>query len=207
MSFWRRVKEVVSGDAAQGEAAGASSALHVIDAAGLATGDGRERLSPRDQFALIKQVAAFTEREKIRCVVLVDGRPLREVPDGGTYKKVTVHYVEGEQGLIDRALSLASGDALLVTQNKKLEQQAQAAGIETLRSQTLRKAWDNGGGRADSDKRSGGRGGRRRGRGRRGGHSRKPAAQDTKASNTAPASTPPQKGKAGDGVSDLIDLV
>lgn len=210
MSIWTQIKTMMSGQDAHGEPTGASTALHVIDLAGLAGGNGRERLSPRDQFALVKQAAAFAEKEKIRAVVLIEGRPLREVPDEGTYKTITVYYAENEQALMERALGLARGDALLITNNKKLEQQAQTDGIEVLRGQTLRKAMENGGGRSDNDKRGGSRGGRRRSRGRRSNSSngRNTGSQDEKNSDKSSPTPPPKKEeKSNDGVSDLIDLV
>ncbi len=200
MLFWKRLSNRWRSGGDECEPPGPSSLLHLIDAASVKAGGGRERLSPRDQFAVLQQVAAFVQREKIKAVVLFEGRPLREVPDGGTYKSLTVRYAEDSAALCALALKLADPSALVITNDKALEEQAVAAGLETLRGSTLRKAMDDGGGRSDTSKRGGGRGGRRSRRSRR--------STDGKPDRREKRDTPPPKKSGGDdSVSDLIDLV
>ncbi len=203
MSLLDSLKGLFSGSSAD---AGPTADLHIIDTERFSgRNGGRDRVSPREQVAMLQQLAAFAEKEKIRLCAILEGRPLREAPDRGEFKGVQVFYAERSEDVSRIALDLVgrNRNALLITQNRDLERQAQAAGAQTLRSGTLRKALEDNGGRSD-DGRSGGRGGRRRGRGRRGGGRGQPQNQkppQQKQQNEKPAK------EARDGVSDLIDLV
>ena len=199
MRLWDRIKELW-GSGNVDELRGASSTLHVIDGEGWNGTRGREAISPRDQFALLKKLEGFVAKEKIKAVVLLVGRPLREAPDGGTYKSVEVCYAETPAERVKRALDLAGRRGLIITSDAGLEQQARSAGLETLRTSTLRKVLDEGPGRKESSGRSSGRGGRRRSR--RGGRGPAPSAPAAKSGSGEEKSA-----SAGDGVSDLIDLV
>ncbi len=211
MSLLDTIKGFFSGASADGESA---SRMHIIDTIGLPANGGRERMSPRQQFAMVQSLAGFFGKEKIKACALVEGRPLREVADGAEYKGLCVYYVERADQLADRALVLARKyrGALLITQNRKLEDRAQAAGIQTLRASTLRKALDDNGSRPDSGRSGGGRGrgGRRSSHTRReGGGNRAPRQRQSPKPEQAkekPQEQAPAK-KAQDGVSDLIDLV
>jgi hypothetical protein len=206
MSIWSEIKSRLAG----GEAEGPSSTVHVIDVSGLAGSNGRgERSSPRDRVQLLQKLAQFVEREQIKAYALVDGRPLREAPDGEVFQTMTVHYAETANELAERALGLARGDALIITQNRELESSAMARGIATMRSSSLRRALDEsgGGGRGDRDSsRSGGNRNRRRPRQRRpgGGEGRN---RGEEGAAEAPAKGRAKEAPAKDGVSDLIDLV
>lgn len=212
MSFINRLKEVFVSD----EVSGPTNICHVVDTSGLAGGRG-DRLSPRDRLALLQKLASFAEREQLQMVVLLDGRPLREAADGGEFKSVTVYYAEGAEGLAKRALEIVRGKgrrALLVTQQRDLEEQAQQAGVGTLRASSLRRALDeNGGGGGGRGGRGGSEGGRSGGRGRRRSRPRRPANSDQgqgrseKPASAKAAENKPQAKPSKDGVSDLIDLV
>lgn len=209
MSFINRLKELFISD----EVSGPSDICHVVDTSGLAGGRG-DRLSPRDRLALLQKLAQFAEREQLQLVALLDGRPLREAPDGEEFNGVGVYYGEGAEGLAKRALEIARSKgrrALLVTQQRDLEDQARQAGIGTLRASSLRRALDENGGGGGRGGRNGSDGGRSGGRGRRRSRPRRPANPDQnqeRSGSPAPkAESKPQAKPNKDGVSDLIDLV
>ena len=186
--------------------AGASSQWHIIDPRGWAgNGDGRGRPSPREQFLLLQKVAAFVEKEKLRAYVILEGRPLREAPDGKTFKTSKVVYAEQNSQFIAKALQLAGSHSgsLLVTNDRSLEQKARERGLATLRTATLRKAWDDAAG--------GGGDGRSANRSRRRQRPRKKPGQGPRGKDRERGETPQNPGEApagnGGGVSDLIDLV
>lgn len=203
MSFVRSIMGFFGG-AANGAASDAPTKLAlVVDMNGFFSGNGqRERPSPRDQFALLQQVAKFAEKEALSVSVVIDGRPLREAPDGKHFKSVAVYYVEQSGQIGERVLALAGRGrgAVVITQNREIERQARERGVSTLRNATFRKGMEETESSAGSG-RSGGRG-RRRQRPRRNAGSR----SDER--NTAPKNEQrSQKEAPKDGVSDLIDLV
>jgi hypothetical protein len=206
MSILGSLKQLVGGGVA--EESFPSSRLHVIDATRF--NGGRERPSPRDQLALLNQLAAFAGREQVQMVVILAGRPLREVGDGEEYKGLQVWFAEAPDQLAGVVLKQArrGSQALVVTQDREVESEVQAAGLETMRVTTFRKALDEGGSG------SGSRGGRRRTRSRRVGSGRSGGGRNGESrgesrgesGNQEQKATPPKpEGKGG--VSDLIDLV
>lgn len=216
MGILNALKGFSAGLASDDEATGPSKALHIVDMRKMAAGNGgRERLSPRDRFVLLQKVAGFFEREKLRACVVLEGRPLREAPEGSTYKTVQVHYGESDQQVSDQVLELgrkSRGGCTIITQKRELESEALKQGWHTLRISTLRKAIEDGGGRSGggrgrrrqgprSQKSSGPQGGRG-GRGRRG--NRKPESESP---NTEKSADQGGASPDADGVSDLIDLV
>jgi len=208
MSLLDTLKELFAGGTSE---TGPSSRMHIIDTTGMAANGGRDRLSPRQQFAMVQDLAAFAEKEKIQACAILEGRPLREVADRSSVKGMQVFYVEQGEQAADMAWSMArkSRGALLITQNRELETRARAAGIETLRASTLRKAVEDNGSRSDAGRPGGGgrgRGGRRSSRSRRGGAERgQRPRQDQRPPQDRPKEQPAKEAK--DGVSDLIDLV
>ncbi len=207
MSFLNRLKDLFASD----DVAVPSGVYHVVDTSGLAGGRG-DRLSPRDRLALLQKLAQFAEREQLQMAALLDGRPLREAPDGGEFKGIDVHYAEGAEALAKRALEIARSKGrrtLLITQQRDLEEQARQTGIGTLRATSLRRALDENGGGGGRGGRSGQEGGRSGGRNRRRSRSRRPANAEQGRSENAPpkAESKPAAKSNKDGVSDLIDLV
>jgi hypothetical protein len=184
-----------------------SSRLHVIDGSRLAANGSRDR-SPRDQLALLQQLAGFAQKEKIKACVILPGRPLREAAEGADFKGIRVYYADSAEQMADRALRQAkkSSGSLLITQDRDIEKQAQSAGIETMRVTTFRKAMESGGGGDNGAERSrdGGRNRRRSRGGRRSGGA--PRQQPDASQPQEKQSAPVQKKDSG-GVSDLIDLV
>ncbi len=207
MSLWDTVRGFFR---VGNEEQGSSSNMHIIDTTRLINRNGgRDRLSPRDQFSMLQQLAGFVEKEQLRACALLEGRPLREVADQSTYKGLQVFYAEKSDALKDIALEQARKhrNALLITQDRDLENEARSVGIKTMRTTTLRKALEENGGRSDNGKSSGGGRGRRRTRGgRRGGGSRQKQQQNQKQPQQKQQNEKPAK-EARDGVSDLIDLV
>jgi len=204
MSLLDTIKGIFAGETAE---RGPSSRMHVIDTSGITANGGRERLSPRQQFAMVQDLAAFAQKEDIRACAILEGRPLREVADRSEYKGMQVFYAERAEQATEMAYAMARKHrgALLITQNRELESRATAAGIPLLRVSTLRKAIDDNGSRSDSGR---GRGGRRSSRSRRGGggeeRSQRPRRNQRKPEDK-PKEQPAREAK--DGVSDLIDLV
>lgn len=211
MSFWERIKEKLGGDGEQ-----PSTAYHIVDVAGL-TGNGG-RVSPRERVALLQKLAHFAEREQLRLCAVMEGRPLREAPDGEDFKSIQVYYAESMEQLSDRVRQLvrANSGAMLVTHRRDLEEWAHQNGVATLRTSSLRRGLDEGtGGRSGGG--DSGRSGGQRGRSRRpqrqrrtssgggsGGGDRSSAKnQPNEPKPQAPPKDPPRQ----DGVSDLIDLV
>lgn len=217
MSFIEKIKEVFGGVGGE-DPAGPSSVYHVIDLSGFAGGNGnRDRLSPRDRVGLLQRVASFVEKEQLQAHVIIEGRPLREAPEDSVFKTVQVSYVEQSEAIADKALALAGRErsALIVTQNRELETQAQERGIPTLRASSFRRGMEDNAGRGGDGGRSAGGRGRRRTRSRRGGGGGGGNASNGgnrtgngQADKKANAETKPKEQPAAkDGVSDLIDLV
>jgi len=156
-----------------------SGRLYIIDGAQVAgPGSSVDRLSPRDQVHVLQQLARFAEKEKISIQVAFEGRALREVEHGGEFQGVQVFFADKQAALQDLILDLVRSGSrrqvVLVTGHRQLEEKAAAAGAQTLRPSTLRKAMENGGG-GDRGDRGGDRGdyrGERGDRGRRGGRRR-----------------------------------
>lgn len=209
MSLLDTFKQLFSGGSAGTES---PTRMHVVDTSGFAGNGGRDRLSPRQQFAMVQDLAAFAEKEKIRACAVLEGRPLREVADRSSVKGMQVFYAERSEDVAEMAYGMArkSGGALLITQNRELESRAAAAGIQTLRASTLRKAVEDGGSRQDAGRSGNGRNrsGRRSSRSRRGGDrgQRPQQGQNPAAQQERPREQPAKEQKDG-GVSDLIDLV
>lgn len=202
MSFWVRLREAFSGGDDN-----VTADWTIIDVAGLVPNGGRA--SPRDRVALLHKLAQFAEREELRVCVLLEGRPLREAPDGDTFKSMPVYYAESAEQLCERAKQLVRDhrSAILVTHRRELEEWAQQNRVPTLRTSSLRRGLDEQGGNRGGD------GGRSRG-----GRGRKPASRQRRNSGegrsrqkgTDPQpkpQSPPEKSPPKDGVSDLIDLV
>lgn len=203
MSLLDRLREWVGGDGS-----GPSPAYHIIDVAGLAGNGGRT--SPRERVALLQKLAQFVERENLEACALVEGRPLREAPEGKPFKSLVVYYGETAEQLFDRARELVRTHrhAMLVTHRRDLEEWAQQNRVPTLRASSLRRALDeNGGNRGGDGNRTGGG---NRNRTRRPPRARRPAGggRQQGEQQQAPKSKPAQPdAPKADGVSDLIDLV
>lgn len=207
MSFWERLKDKLGGDSEE-----LSTAYHIVDMAGLSAGG---RPSPRDRVILLQKLAQFAEREQLRMCVVMEGRALREAPDGEVFKSIHVYYAESSEQLSDRIQQLARSNskAMVVTHRRDLEAWANQNGVETLRTSSLRRGLDesSGGGRGGDSGRANGQRGRNRrpqrtrrsssGGGGGGDRSQSPPKEPK------PQPTQNKEPPRQDGVSDLIDLV
>lgn len=147
---------------------------YLIDAEKLAESrDGRS--GPVERFQAIQQLSRFAEREKVEIVVVVGGRPLREVAHGEAFNGVRVFYVEANSTMADQMQKVLDGElrgrAVVVTNDKQLEAKLAERGVSTVRVSTLRKAFEGGngeGGEASRGRERGDRGDRGDRRSRRG---------------------------------------
>ncbi len=202
-----------------------SKRLYVVDAARLFGGGGGDRLSPRDQVQVLHQLARFAQKEEIAIQAVFEGRPLREVADGGEFNGVTVYFADQASGLadvfVDRVRSgLRRGGVVAITANRQLEESATGLGAVTMRPSTLRKAMEGSGGGGDGGgrDRSGPPRQRSRRRGRGGGGGGRPPQQQQQQQQPQqgqqqqpPASQPESSARPADpsrdAVRDMIDLV
>jgi hypothetical protein len=192
--------------------------------------EGREA-GPGDRFQTLQRLAKFHEREKIKMQVVFGGRPLREAEHGAEFNGVKVFYTEQGQNYIDAFMGIAKEAArrdsiMVITNDLEIEKRAVEMGAVTLRTSTLRKAFESEGGGEGGFRggegrgegggfRGGDRGGRRRGG--RGGRSRGPGGERggrPQQGGDQPAGETQSGGGEGGGrqqgggnVSNLIDLV
>ncbi len=145
--------------------------VYLVDASGLAENrlrGGNGQLSPRDNFFILRNLAQFAEREGIKILAVLMGRPLREADEGEQYKGVRVYYAERSEDRAKKLLQLirkhiCSWDVVLISSDVQLERQAAALKAACLRASTLRKAMEERDERGErtGDRPRGGRGGRR----------------------------------------------
>jgi hypothetical protein len=231
MGLMSSFSSLFSGKAA---ASSARSATHaVIDGNAMAGVRGRSR--PSDQFSALKRIADFAVREGMSFTIVFEGRPLREVEDGKSYRGVPVVFVEEGAGLpaaIVAQARRAGAGTVVVSDDEAVCTAAERSGAVLMTVATLRKAIDGasggnrgrgergerGGERGDRGDRGerGERGSRRNGRSRRGGNSvrtgedgAEPAARepDAEAAQQDEATDPSSGGEKGekDRILELMD--
>jgi len=160
-----------------------SGPVFLLDGSSLLNARPGYRPSPRDMIGLLYRLGRFAEKEKIRVTVIFEGDPLHKAADGDEFQGVTVYYAENPA---DRRARLSTqikqaarkGRVTVVCGDEAVEKEAAAAGAQTLRASTFRKAMEIGGDgdgfpqdnrpRHGDDR--GDRGGQRRRRGGRGGY-------------------------------------
>lgn len=231
MSLLNSIKSFFDGGPAVGPSARDASRVYLVDAEKLADSrEGQGRMGPQERFHAVQLLSRFAEREQIKVVAVLGGRPLREVAHGDEFNGVRVFYVEAEKTMADQIQHVLDrelrGRAVVVTNDKQLEAKLIERGISTLRVSSLRRALDsnNNGEGGGGD---GGGGGRdRRDRGDRGGRDRRsrgprPDRQDRPAQNNQPSQgdqaeperspdreTEDRRGNgSGDTIDSLIDRV
>ncbi len=178
-----------------------SKRLHIIDTTQLAgSNGGRDSRSPRDRFKMLQKLSRFIDREKMAAIAVMDGRPLNEAPEGSEYNTVRVYYAPKTSDIPDRAFDLFKQykrrhAVIVITADRKLEELTERAGGSVMRTSTLRKAMENGGGSGNRPRSS-----------RR---NRRPRPRKAERSQQAPNQTGERRDASGPntGVSDLIDLV
>ncbi|OGV41888.1 MAG: hypothetical protein A2X46_17700 [Lentisphaerae bacterium GWF2_57_35] len=202
-----------------GSAHQAAKRLYLLDAARISDEKANgSRIGPREQVQVLQQLARFAEQEKVRLIAVFEGRPLREVENGGEYNGITVYFAEQDTSVNDVLLKLLKSESrrmpvVVVTADAQLEAKVLASGGQSLRVSTFRKALSggNGGGSMGGDRGDRGRPmNRRRHFRQRGGNGGRPNSSQQEgaapseqqsggeSSNAAPSSDP---------VRNLIDLV
>ena len=196
MGFLRAVKSFfgTSGDT--------SRRVYVVDGTRLANEKSGRRLAPREQLEMIRALARVAKTEGMELHVLFDSdRPLREVEDGGDYQGVTVHFADGAESLLAKALKQCRGQGTLVSAGEAAEKAAADAGVTIVSSGTFRKAFLAAGGGDTGDRRRG----KDRRRGRSGGRPPQRGRNGNEAEAPAPAAAPASEEQ--NVVHSLIDLV
>lgn len=154
--------------------------------------------SPRDNFYVLKNLAYFVQREDIKMTAVFFGRPLREAGEGESFKGVTACYANDEKSLVLKIMHLArSGaahkDVIIITDDRRLEQEAMKLGTQCMRLATLKKGMEGG---FDHDRQS-----------------PRPVQRRTAAVETEPRQAPAEEKEPADGekanknVLDLIDPI
>lgn len=133
-----------------------------------------DRMSPGDIIQALIKLSSFSRNEDIGISVMVEGRALRDVPEGQDFKGIPVTYLEGDKpaaSLASNAIRRArrNGRLVVVTTNKDLENIALREGVEILNTATLLRAIETSleGGERSSEGRGDGGDRRNRGRNRR----------------------------------------
>ena len=200
-----------------------SSVAEILDPAGQMLiidgpsvfGADNKALAPRDQVAILHRLSRFNQAEKINAQVLFEGEPLDKVGHGERFDELTVYFAPTADDFLDQVSGLlkqkGSQHITLVSSDRDTEALARKLGVQTLRADTFRRAFD----------RNTGRGRRRRGRSRGGksdngssndsGSTRKNQSQKTKSGSgqrrKRGGNSGREKVEPRDAVSELIDLV
>ena len=108
------------------------------------------RPSPRDMIGLLYRLGRFAEKEKVRVTVVYEGEALHKAADGDEFQGVTVYYADNASGRRERILEIAKqaarkGRVTVICGDAQMEKDAAAAGAQTLRAGTFRKAMEMGG--------------------------------------------------------------
>ncbi|NLB55022.1 MAG: hypothetical protein GX811_04525 [Lentisphaerae bacterium] len=102
------------------------------------------RVTPRDNFNALKNIAVFAEREEIKIIAVVTGRELQEVENGKDYRGVTTFYCETPEDAQKKVLQMAGKYAkkqpVILTGDPDLEQMALAKGFSCMRPSTFKKS-------------------------------------------------------------------
>ncbi len=196
--------------------------IYLVDALGLAEGrfrNGELQMSPRDNFAILRNLAQFAARENLKLIAVFTGRPLREAGEGKQYKGLQVHYAEQAATRSKKIIALVrthlrAKDVVLITGDAQLEKAALALNAACMRPATLRKAMDEREERGERDSERPARA--RRERSRQSREQRAEAERSARPSEPArapaaerdpapPAPAAPAPSQADPGVLELID--
>lgn len=189
--------------------------LYLVDGARILDEKAGGKLGPREQIQVLQQLSRFAAQEKVKITAVFEGRPLREVDNGGEFNGVTVFFVEQAAGVQEQIVKLlrkqGASAVVVVTANAALEKSVASQGGITLRASTFRKAFGSNGGGGSSDR------SRQQNRRRHGGRSRpqqtsrQPVERSIEAASSdegaASKQTQPNGGGEKDAVRSLIDLV
>lgn len=120
-------------------------AVFIVDGAALLPGRTSGRLAPKEQIQILRKLAIFASRENSKVICLFEGRPLREVSDGGEFAPgVRVFFapdpVTLERQMKDLLGTRRSRRKVAVVGNAKLERELSTLGCRLIRGNTFRKA-------------------------------------------------------------------
>jgi len=174
---------------------------YVVDAMGSSRGkQRRDRMAPGEQVKFLQRLARFTKREALTVSVLLEGKELRAVQQGGDFQGLRVFFEANADGVENKMVDLVrqyrrDGDVTVITDDSGLEDSVRGAGADAMRLSTFVKAWDAATG--------GGGGG--------GGSSSKPNRNGRRQRSSRRRQQPQQERASvqggGDTVRDMIDLV
>ncbi|MCF7847279.1 MAG: hypothetical protein K9M45_00400 [Kiritimatiellales bacterium] len=120
----------------------------VVDGVSFAEVTGtRGRMAPRNQLQMLRRLSRFANREKVGMTVVLCGSPLNKAPGGKKFEGVLIIYSKSEKahaGCLIKTIKKAGRGAVLVVENKTLEAQAHKSGLDTMRVNTFRKAFEAG---------------------------------------------------------------
>lgn len=142
MTFWEKLKNWF------GIGAGAGKRLCIVDAATLSgSGKSNGRLNPKEQIQILRKLSQFAEREGIDVAAVFEGHALREVAHGESFgARVKVYFADSSAGVQDVIRKLVADERarkpLVVTANRKFEEELSASGAFLLRGNTFRKGID-----------------------------------------------------------------
>ena len=168
-------------------------------------------MGPREKLQHLDRIAQFAEKEQIRVLTVMDGKPLRESAHGESYRGLATYYAENSSEVADLSLKLLKDNVrrhpvTVITSDARVEERARVLGGAVMRSSTFRKAvagvigggGGGGGGGMDRGPRSDGRRRNRRRRrdGDRGGAPREQAGEQRQ-----------NQGGSDDPVKNLLDVV
>lgn len=133
--------------------AGSSKQMFIVDATGFIEKRFREpngQASPRDNYAVLRNISQFVHREGLSMAAVFVGRPLREAGEGDSFKGVDVHYAADEKTLLRKILELAravgsSTEAVVVTDDRHIEREAAKIRATCMRVSTFRKGMEGNG--------------------------------------------------------------
>ena len=177
------------------------SRIYLVDMSAIVAGKrNASRPGPGELVQALKRLARFAGKEQIKMVALATGKPLREVADGGTLDGIRVFFAESPENFPGLALKrvkqeLRNQNVMVITSDRKLEEQVTRAGGQIMRGSTFRKALDAVAGGGSSSSRGGNSGESRGRRPRR----RRPSGKG-KPQGNAPK-------KDDDPVNELLDVV
>jgi hypothetical protein len=168
------------------------------------------KVPPRNQLQMLRRLARFSEREKIKLTAVLTGNPLHKAPRGKKFENITVLYSKSPEAhakyLVKVVCSKGDG-AVLISGSAAAEKIALGRGVTTMRVSTFRKAFDIGGSDYDGNERGGtdrkSRGGNERSSTRGRPSRRRPQKQDAEKTEERP----PKDMSDADAINELIDLV
>ncbi len=127
-----------------------SDKVCIVDATGLVNQRNRSENwqgSPRDNAAVLKDLAQFASREDLEVKAVFTGRELREASEGGKHSGVFAHYADTRKEVRRKIGLLAKraprGKVVVLTSDPEVEREALILKADCMRLSTLKKAMGN----------------------------------------------------------------